>query len=105
MGPRSRTPSGPAVSTDCINRPDRRLHPTNVTTSNYLLQRGGHPQRTSSTHRIMSAYGGKADIFLCPLFTQKRTFAIVIRMSAKGHNATYAVQQSIASYWGMYCRI
>src|SRR3984893_7315172 len=47
MGPRSRTPSGPAVSTDCINRPDRRLHPTIVTTSNYLLQRGGHPQRTS----------------------------------------------------------
>jgi hypothetical protein len=30
---RSRTPSGPAVSTDCINRPDRRLHPTNATAS------------------------------------------------------------------------
>ena len=28
-----RTPSGPAVSTDCINRPDRRLHPTNATAS------------------------------------------------------------------------
>jgi len=28
MGPCSRTPSGPAVSIDCINRPDRRLHPT-----------------------------------------------------------------------------
>ena len=33
MGPCSRTPSGPAVSTDCINRPDRRLHPTNATAS------------------------------------------------------------------------
>ena len=48
MGPCSRTPSGPAVSTDCINRPDRRLHPTNATASIYLLQRGSHPQRTSS---------------------------------------------------------
>jgi hypothetical protein len=36
----------------------------------------------------MSAYGGKADIFPCPLFTQKRTFAIVIRMSAKGQIRT-----------------
>ena len=53
MGPCSRTPSGPAVSIDCINRPDRRLHPTTATTSIYLLQRGGHPQRTfaeSGTH-------------------------------------------------------
>jgi transposase len=33
MGPCSRTPSGPAVSTDCINRPDRRLHLTNATAS------------------------------------------------------------------------
>jgi hypothetical protein len=41
----------------------------------------------------MSAYGGKADIFPCPLFTQKRTFAIVIRMSAKGHKRTHAPQQ------------
>jgi hypothetical protein len=48
MGPCSRTPSGPAVSTDCINRPDRRLHPTNATASIYLLQRGSHPQRTST---------------------------------------------------------
>lgn len=48
MGPCSRTPSGPAVSTDCINRPDRRLHPTNATASIYLLQRGSHPQKTSS---------------------------------------------------------
>src|SRR6202000_2121705 len=40
MGPCSRTPSGPAVSTDCINRPDRRLHPTNATASIYPLQRG-----------------------------------------------------------------
>ena len=47
MGPCSRTPSGPAVSTDCINRPDRRLHPTNATASIYLLQRGSHPQKTS----------------------------------------------------------
>src|SRR5271170_5302049 len=47
MGPCSRTPSGPAVSTDCINRPDRRLHPTSATTSIYPLQRGSHPQRTS----------------------------------------------------------
>jgi hypothetical protein len=31
MGPRSRTPSGAAVSTDCVNRPDRRLHPTKAT--------------------------------------------------------------------------
>lgn len=47
MGPCSRTPSGPAVSTDCINRPDRGLHPTNAIASIYLLQRGSHPQRTS----------------------------------------------------------
>src|ERR1700741_1600991 len=46
MGPCSRTPSRPAVSTDCINRPDRRLHSTNATTSNYLLQCGSHPQKT-----------------------------------------------------------
>jgi hypothetical protein len=45
MGPCSRTPSGPAVSTDCVNRPDRRLHPTNATASNLPLQRGGHPQK------------------------------------------------------------
>src|SRR5271157_5848390 len=45
-GPCSWTPSGPAVSIDCINRPDRRLHPTNATTSIYLLHRGGHPQKT-----------------------------------------------------------
>jgi hypothetical protein len=54
MGPCSRTPSGPAVSTDCINRPDRRLHPTNATASIYLLQRGSHPQRTQVGHRAMS---------------------------------------------------
>ena len=47
MGPCSRTPSGPAVSIDCINRPDRRLHPTNATTPIYLLQCGSHPQRTT----------------------------------------------------------
>jgi|SRR6516165_1764835 len=29
----SRTPSRPAVPTDCINRPDRRLRPTDATTS------------------------------------------------------------------------
>ena len=46
MGPCSRTPSGPAVSIDCINRPDRRLHPTNATAPIYLLQCGSHPQRT-----------------------------------------------------------
>src|SRR4051794_19071789 len=50
MGPCSRTPSGPAVSTDCVNRPDRRLHPTNAKTSIYLLQRGSHPQRTLGGH-------------------------------------------------------
>src|SRR6266403_2646431 len=54
MGPCSRTPSGPAVSIDCINRPDRRLHPTNATASIYLLQRGSHPQRTQVGHRAMS---------------------------------------------------
>src|SRR5207342_2284586 len=54
MGPCSRTPSGPAVSTDCINRPDRRLHPTNATASIYLLQRGSHPQRTQVERRAMS---------------------------------------------------
>src|SRR5271169_6013325 len=54
MGPCSRTPSGPAVSTDCINRPDRRLHPTNATASIYLLQRGSHPQRTSADRASMS---------------------------------------------------
>jgi hypothetical protein len=53
MGPCSRTPSGPAVSTDCINRPDRRLHPTNATASIYLLQRGSHPQRTHVGHGPM----------------------------------------------------
>ena len=47
MGPCSRTPSGPAVSIDCIKRPDRRLHPTYANTSNFPLQRGSHPQRTS----------------------------------------------------------
>jgi hypothetical protein len=46
----------------------------------------------------MSAYGGKADIFLCPLFTQKRTFAIVIRMSAKGQQRTRAPQQTASSF-------
>src|SRR5262245_64506447 len=46
MGPCSRTPSGPAVSTDCMNRPDRRLHPTNATASIFALQRGSHPQKT-----------------------------------------------------------
>src|SRR5579859_6490169 len=54
MGPCSRTPSGPAVSTDCINRPDRRLHPTNATASIYLLQRGSHPQKTSAAPVGMS---------------------------------------------------
>ena len=54
MGPCSRTPSGPAVSTDCINRPDRRLHPTNATASIYLLQRGSHPQKTQLGNRGMS---------------------------------------------------
>ena len=47
-GPCSWTPSWPAVSIDCVNRPDRRLHLTNATTSIYLLHRGGHPQRTFS---------------------------------------------------------
>jgi hypothetical protein len=46
MGPCSRTPSGPAVSIDCINRPDRRLHPANATAPIYLSQCGSHPQRT-----------------------------------------------------------
>src|ERR1700752_1440202 len=46
MGPCSRNPSRPQVSTACINRPDRRLHSTNATTSNYLLQCGSHPQKT-----------------------------------------------------------
>src|SRR5580692_2961389 len=56
MGPCSRTPSGPAVSTDCINRPDRRLHPTNATASIYLLQRGSHPQKTQLGRRGMSEW-------------------------------------------------
>jgi len=54
MGPCSRTPSGPAVPIDCINRPDRRLHPTNANTSFYLLQCGSHPQRTSADHSEFS---------------------------------------------------
>lgn len=62
MGPCSRTPSGPAVSTDCINRPDRRLHPTNATASIYLLQRGSHPQRTWCSGRDMSAIRTTADV-------------------------------------------
>lgn len=37
MGLCSRTPSGPAVSTDCINRPDRRLHPTHCHCVNLSL--------------------------------------------------------------------
>src|ERR1700744_2665167 len=57
MGPCSRTPSGPAVSTDCVNRPDRRLHPTNATASNLPLQRGGHPQKTFSGSFGMSQNG------------------------------------------------
>ena len=60
MRPCSRTPSGPAVSTDCINRPNRRLHPTNVTASIYLLQRGSHPQKTSLLCRLMCASERKA---------------------------------------------
>jgi hypothetical protein len=55
MGACSRTPSGPAVSIDCINRPDRRLHPTYANTPNFPLQRGSHPQRTSSCRPGMSA--------------------------------------------------
>src|SRR5271163_4935550 len=55
MGPCSRTPSGPAVSIDCINRPDRRLHPTNATAPIYLLQCGSHPQRTR--RRTIAASG------------------------------------------------
>src|SRR6516164_463678 len=47
-GPCSRTPSGPAVTIDCIKRPDRRLQPTNATASIYSLQCGSHPQKTFS---------------------------------------------------------
>lgn len=43
-GPCSRTPSGPAVHADCINRPDRRLHPTHHLIITLCLQRGSHPQ-------------------------------------------------------------
>src|SRR4051794_5087968 len=60
MGPCSRTPSGPAVSTDCVNRPDRRLHPTNAKTSIYLLQRGSHPQRTSAAGLASNRIAGLA---------------------------------------------
>src|ERR1700757_4693021 len=59
MGPCSRTPSGPAVSIDCINRPDRRLHPTKANTSIYPLQRGSHPQRTSWVRRDVGCYGSE----------------------------------------------
>jgi hypothetical protein len=40
MGPCSRTPSGPAVKVDCINRPDRRLLPANANTSNFSCNAG-----------------------------------------------------------------
>ena len=56
MGPCSRTPSGPAVSSDCINRPNRRLHPTNAAASIYLLQRGSHPQKTSTATDLREAF-------------------------------------------------
>ena len=62
MGPCSRTPSGPAVSIDCINRPDRRLHPTYANTSIYPLQRGSHPQKTCWPLAPMSAFRGVADM-------------------------------------------
>jgi hypothetical protein len=68
MGPCSRTPSGPAVSTDCINRPDRRLHPTNATASIYLLQRGSHPQRTRGQTTGAAAMGPTADSRSCNKF-------------------------------------
>src|SRR5271169_3159987 len=74
MGPCSRTPSGPAVSTDCINRPDRRLHPTNATASIYLLQRGSHPQKTSSAAVWRGLVQAEGSVFIrypifrkCPL--------------------------------------
>ena len=56
MGPCSRTPSGPAVSIDCINRPDRRLHPTNATASIYSLQCLLLAMREPSTEDIERAY-------------------------------------------------
>src|SRR6476620_5848079 len=51
MGPCSRTPSGPAVSTDCINRPDRRLHPTNATASIALATREPSTEDSIRTSR------------------------------------------------------
>ena len=42
----------PASDIDCINRPDRRLHPTNATTPIYLLQCGSHPQRTDGPVQV-----------------------------------------------------
>jgi hypothetical protein len=59
MGPGSRTPSGPAVPTDCINRPDRRLHPTTRQIINSHLQCGSHPQRTKYPGASSAGTGGK----------------------------------------------
>jgi len=78
MGPCSRTPSGPAVSTDCINRPDRRLHPTNATASIYLLQRGSHPQRTQVGHRAKSER--------CKTGSNAGCARMIRRMSPSGHS-------------------
>ena len=61
IGPCSRTPSGPAVSTDCINRPDRRLHPT-------------MPLRQFSPCNAGAIYRGlKSDIASCPVRATNRT--------------------------------
>src|ERR1700730_6237872 len=70
-GPCSRTPSGPAVSTDCINRPDRRLHPTNATASIYLLQRGSHLQKTSSAAVWLGLVQAEESVFIpYPIFCE-----------------------------------
>jgi hypothetical protein len=39
------------AATGWVNRPDRRLHPTNATASIYSLQRGSHPQKKTSSDR------------------------------------------------------
>jgi hypothetical protein len=39
-----------------INRPDTRLHPTNVTTSNRHLQCGSHPHRTLADGLLTASY-------------------------------------------------
>jgi hypothetical protein len=50
LGPCSPTPSGPAASNGCMNRPDRRLHPTNapeqrITSCNAGAIHRGHLRR------------------------------------------------------------